>query len=163
MNNTAVQAELTACSLELDDVAASIKGLGILSSTVPYLTKYALIRACGTIERAFKTLIADFCSQSSTYQIKQFLTKKVRDNSANPKLDRIHGMLNDFDESWSDSLKASMKRHADRELMTTALTTLVDARNEFAHGGSPNVSIGDVQSHFMNARKVIEIMDAIIR
>lgn len=41
----------------------------------------------------------------------------------------------------------------------TALQSLVDARNDFAHGGNPSASIGDVIIYYQHSRTVIEKMD----
>jgi hypothetical protein len=43
-----------------------------------------------------------------------------------------------------------------------ALTSLVDARNDFAHGGSPTITFGDVQLYFGHARIIVEQIDGIV-
>jgi hypothetical protein len=42
----------------------------------------------------------------------------------------------------------------------TSLQSLVDARNDFSHGGSPTTSIGDVITYYLQSRSVIEMLDA---
>jgi hypothetical protein len=38
----------------------------------------------------------------------------------------------------------------------------VDARNDFAHGGSPSVTIADIISYFSDFQEVLVILDSII-
>jgi hypothetical protein len=163
MNNVSVEAELNNCQTELTDVSAEIAKLGIMSNVVPFLTKYALIRACGTLEQAYKAIVADYCSKSCSVQLERFLNRKVRESSANPSLGKIYELVKDFDDTWLKSLKSALKSHPDQSTIQTSISSLVDSRNEFAHGGNPKVSIGDVQSYFLEARKMVEMMDSIIK
>ena len=162
MNNVDVRLALDACRDEIDRIDDLINTLGKTSSAVPFLSRYAVIRACGSIEQAFKGSIADFCVKRGKKQIKRFINKKVRESSTNPSFDKICGMLNDFDESWNKTFKASLKGTLGHEKLKSSLQSLVDARNEFAHGGSPSVTIGDVKVYFSDARVIIEALDAVV-
>lgn len=162
MNNADVDLQLTQCRSELDHVHAIIATFGIMSPVAPYLTKYAVIRACGSIEVSFKTLIADFCSRRSKKQVKRFIHMKIRKGSANPSESNIINMLNSFDEDWRKGFKSNLKSDPDKRQILDSLQSLVDARNEFAHGGSPTITITDVLQHFDRARRVVEHVDAVI-
>lgn len=99
MNNPEVQRLLDDCSTELSQVKTLIDNLGVASNNIaPYLTKYSLIRACGTIEQAFKSIVCDFCSRRSKKQVKRFLEQHVRDSSMNPSYSNICKLLKQFDE-----------------------------------------------------------------
>ena len=50
MNNADVDMLLGQCRLELAHVQSCITNIGITSPIAPYLTKYAVIKACGIIE-----------------------------------------------------------------------------------------------------------------
>lgn len=162
MNNLNVQQVLDDCSTELSHVKSLVDGLGITSSIVPYLTKYALIKASGSIEQAFKTVIADFCSRRSKKQVKRFLRKRIREGSANPSYDNMCGFLDSFDKNWQVDFKAKVGSEPNKAVLLNSLQSLVDARNEFAHGGSPKASISDILDYFDHARRLIEIMDDIV-
>lgn len=162
MNNAEVDRQLTQCRAELDHVKNSIATVGVLSPVTPYLTKYAVIRACGTIEVSFKALVADFCSKRSKAQVKRFIHMKVRKGSANPSQENIMNTLNLFDEAWKKNFKSNLKSDPDRQKLLASLQSLVDARNEFAHGGSPTLSIADVLQHFDHARRIVEHVDTVI-
>jgi len=160
MNNTEVQSLLDDCSKELSQVKTLIETLGVASSIAPYLTKYAIIRACGSIEQSFKSIVCDFCTRRSKKQVKRFLEQRVRESSTNPSYSNICKLLNDFDEVWLAQFKQAVDNSPDKTAWMTSLTSLVDARNDFAHGGNPSASIGDVATYFAHGKAVIETLDA---
>ncbi|MBO2690125.1 HEPN domain-containing protein [Shewanella algae] len=162
MNNTDVEQQLNSCQLELTNIQGIITGLGVTSNIVPYLTKYSVIRACGSIESAFKTVIADYCEYRSKRQVKRFISKRIREGSANPSFDMICRFLGEFDEDWKTNFKNQLNLEPNKQNMKDSLQSLVDARNDFAHGGNPSASINDVISYYGNSRKIIEIMDQVI-
>lgn len=162
MNNSDVEMLLSNCRLELDHVQSCITTLGITSPVAPYLTKYAVIKACGIIEVSFKSLIADFCSKRSKRQVKRFINKRIVSGSANPSHDNITNFLDQFDEGWKKTYLTNIKADPDKSHMLSSLSSLVAARNEFAHGGNPTISMSDVIHHFEYARKVVEHIDGVI-
>lgn len=162
MNNSDVLQQLDQCQTELNNIQGIIIGLGLTSNIVPYLNKYSVIKACGTIEMAFKTLIADYCEFRSKRQVKRFISKRIREGSANPSFDMICKFLGEFDEAWKNDFKDKLNLDPNKQGLKDTLQSLVDARNDFAHGGNPGTSISDVITYFTNSRRIIEIMDDVI-
>lgn len=162
MNNTDVQQILDECKNDLDAVKSIIDSLGYSSSIVPYLNKYAIIKACGVVEVAFKAIIADYCSKRVKKQVKYYIDRKVRTASSNPSFDNICKFLGDFDEQWKKDFKNKIKDHPDSARLKTSMESLVNARNEFAHGGNPSTTITDVISYFSDFHAAIQILDAIL-
>ena len=162
MNNADVDLHLTQCRAELSHVENAVKALGVMSPVTPYLSHYAIIRACGAVEVSFKSLIADFCSKRSKKQIKRYIHLRIKRGSANPSQKNILEILNQFDEDWKKNFKSNMKADPNKQQLLDSLQSLVDARNEFAHGGSPTMTIDDVILHFDRARRVVEHVDAIV-
>jgi hypothetical protein len=121
-----------------------------------------LIRACGAVELAFKAVVADFCSRRSKQQVKRYLSTMVRGSSRNPSYTNICKLLKEFDPGWNLQFKAALASRPDFAQLTAALTSLVDARNDFAHGGSPTITLGDVQLYFGCARTVVEQVDVVV-
>jgi hypothetical protein len=71
-------------------------------------------------------------------------------------------MLKDFDINWKDQFKLKVRANPNGDQLTTSLQSLVDARNEFAHGGNPVASITDILMYFKDCKTVIEILDEVI-
>jgi hypothetical protein len=162
MHNKSVEQLLNECFSDLENARAIIISLGSTSNVVPYLNKYSVIRACGTIEVAFKSIITDFCAYRSKQQIKNYINGKIKDGSMNPSYTNICGLLKMFDSTWNSSFKSAMDIHPDKTKILTGVQSLVDSRNEFAHGGNPSTSISDTIKYFIEARKMIELLDSII-
>lgn len=162
MNNSDVQLLLTNCDTELTHIDTIINGLGGTNLIVPYLNKYSVIKSCGTIEISFKTLIADFCSKRSKPQVKKFLNKRVRENSANPSYSRILQILAEFDGTWVTNFKTQMQALANYNSITSSIQSLVDARNDFAHGGNPTITFTDIKNYFDESKQLIVTLDNVI-
>jgi len=162
MNNHEVEKLLDDCWVDLNQAQTIIVGIGSYSNVVPYLTKYAIIKACGTIETSFKMLVADYCEKRSKKQVKKFLESRVRENPCNPNLDNICKILKDFDDNWNNNFKQRLNLNVDSVQLKTSLKSIVDARNEFAHGGNPASSFSNVIQYYTDCRKIIEILDSVI-
>jgi hypothetical protein len=162
VTNAGVQAALDECKRDLDGVTTAHGLVGPTSLVAQYLTRYALIKACGGIEVAYKAVVADYCSKRSKIQVKRYLDQKVRGSSSTPTYENMCRLLEDFDDGWNASFKEALKRTGDKEILVSACQSLVAARNDFAHGGSPTISLGDILTYFGRARRVVEELDAVI-
>lgn len=160
MNNKVIEEQLFETESELKDADALLNLLGISSNIYPYICKYSIVRACGTIESSFKAIIADTCTFGASSQVQNYINKNVKENSSNPTYDNICKMLNNFDENWLKRFKEEIKQNQNDRLLDS-LKSLVDARNSFAHGGNPTLSIQSVIEYFSNCVEVIKILDSI--
>lgn len=162
MNNTDVANVIAQCDAELAHIQTLISSFGTTSLVVPYLTKYAAVRACGCIETSFKAVIADYCSHRSKKQVKRFIDRRIRDGSANPNINNMKNFLLDFDKSWHSQFNVNLKAESNSAQLLVSLQSLVDARNEFSHGGNPTLSLADIVTYFAHAKRIIEIMDGVV-
>lgn len=163
MNNKEVEKNLRICEEDLKAIDAIHKIVGIDSPIMLYLTRYAIIKSCGTIEFAYKNLIAEFCENSQSLQVKNFINNKVRNNSNNPTLDNIYRLLTDFDETWLKKFKERIDVMVNKERILFSLKSLNDARNDFAHGGNPSASFEDIGKYFQDSKQIILILDDIVK
>jgi hypothetical protein len=157
MNNVPASNVLHDCLHDLGVVKATLVGIEG-SQTAPYLKKYSVIRASGSIELAFKMVIADRVDQGSHEQARNFVRTKVRNASTNPRLDAIEKSLKEFDPRWNRRFK-ELVALANRHRLSGALETLVKARNRFAHGGESDISIDEIITHFRDGARVIAFLD----
>ena len=105
MNNLAAKEKIEQCSEELERIKHIIIGIGRTSHPVPFLTKYAIIKSCGTIETCFKTILSDYKIEEQNDKVKNFIDAKFRNSSINPSKDNIHKALKLFDEEWNITFK----------------------------------------------------------
>lgn len=161
MINAEVRDILEDCSAELENIKALLTGLGDGALPSPYIKKYAVIRATGSIEVSFKKIIADKVDEDSHVQVKNFIKRKIRDSSCNPKLSMIESMLSEFDFRWREKFD-ELAALEDKPALKGALTELVNARNEFAHGGDPDISIDNTIQYFSQGKMVMSILDDVV-
>ena len=162
MNNADVDKLLDECETELAHIEGIISSLGWTNLAVPYLNKYSVIKSCWTIEVAFKTLIADYCSKRSKQQVKNFLHKRVRESSTNPSYKNIKKTLSDFDSKWEEEFEKQLKTLTNHRSIRSSLESLVAARNQFAHGGNPTITFSDVKLYFLESKHLITTLDNVI-
>lgn len=160
MNNSAVDTMLLECREELSRVEHLIIGLGT-SPVINYLIKYSVIRACGTIEQSYKTLIADYYESFSSVLI-QFITKHVRENSKNPSYQAIKNQIQEFDDIKAETYSTLINSLTDKNRIIASLESLRALRNDVAHGNSISCSIADIIVYFDDSKVLIEQLDAIM-
>jgi len=162
MNNQAAFSSLNDCSVEIEKLHKIIEVFGQNHTIVPFLTNYAVIKCCGTIENCFKLIISDFHNTLPS-QAKNYIENTFLNSSMNPSKDNICKSLRKFDEQWNENFKAKLLQEVDRSRIESSLNSLNQARNAFAHGGSPAVSFTSVVTYFNDSRRVIEILDDVVR
>ncbi len=162
MKNLSVNSSLLDCENELSQLEEAMKLLGHTSLIGMFLTRYAIIKACGTIERALKTLVADHAESKQSQQVKNFLQSKVRESSMNPNENNIGQLLKSFYQAWATGFNEKLKLITDKERKKQSLKSLVEARNVFAHGGNPTTTIGQVKIYFCDCRDIMTLVDQVI-
>jgi hypothetical protein len=161
MNNTEVNKNIKKCRKELKDIENIKRLVGDISPIMNFLTRYALIKACGTIEYSFKSIISDF-SLNEREEITNFLDNKIRNNSQNPNFENIVRTLKEFSESWSKDFSDKINALDNKDKLLLSLSSLNNARNNFAHGGDPNITLKNVAEYFEDACLILEQIDIVI-
>ena len=159
ISNTSVAERIESCLDEFHKIKCIIDGMGSMSHPVPYLTRYSIVRACGAIEYGFKTIISDINSDGQTEQIKTFIDNKFRNSSMNPSFSNIVQSLGGFDNQWASKFKQEIDALDNTQRVKSSLDSLNQARNAFAHGGSPSTSFANVQNYFADSVKVLESIE----
>ena len=152
---------LNECSVELEKIKLSIDFMGQSHSIVPFLTNYAIIKCCGTIENSFKTILTDFHS-SLPPQAKNYIEDTFYKSSMNPSKSNIHKSLEKFDPKWNSEFKRKLNLELNKTRIEFSLNSLNQARNAFAHGGKPVISFNSIIIYFHDSRRIIELIDEIV-
>lgn len=162
INNTDVNQKLQASIDELDNIINIIDSLGQISRPSPYLSKYAIILASGTIESCFKIIIADFLLLHTTNEsLSSFINNAIRETSKNPSYQNIINVLKGINRELSQKFKDKVGELEHKEQILSALESLVENRNSLAHGGSPTTTASQVKNHFEYAIKVLIVLEEV--
>ncbi|MCU6763164.1 HEPN domain-containing protein [Brotonthovivens ammoniilytica] len=151
------------CTTELTDISAKINTLPPLDKLRAYLTKYALIKSCGTIEFVYRSLVADFFDQSDLTQVPTYIEKTVRNGSMSATYDNMSGLLGKFDDNWKRDFKNAVAQHPNSKRIRSSANSLVNNRHQFAHGKTPTATFKDIQQYYTDALELIVIMDSVVR
>lgn len=160
MNNAEAQSSIDICHEELQRIYHLVEGHGT-SPIVPFLTNYSVVRACGTIEFCFKTIISDSLSGNSA-QLRNYIDNTIRNSSMNPSRDNICSMLKKFDIEWNTRFKQILNDHEHSERLKSSLNSLNSSRNSFAHGDPLTSSFDDVKNYFNDSVIIIEMLDNVV-
>ena len=161
MNNQEALFSIKSCRNELQRIFHLIEGHGHMSPIVPFLTNYAVIKSCGTIEFCFKTIISDIHAGQSP-QIVNYVDNTIRNSSMNPSLENICKTLKKFDLNWNESFKTKLNQHTNHQRIKSSMESLNTARNSFAHGQTPVSSFENIRTYFEDTVEVLNILDEIV-
>lgn len=144
---------------ELQEIKKWIdSGRNKFDSKTRYLISYAVIKASGTVEVVFKNIIYDFLSENVKEETAFYIEKMILDSSCNPNVGNISNILQnisaDFKKNFDDKVKQSGKKDK--------INSLVQLRNDFAHGESITVSIETVITYFEAAKDIILILNEVV-
>lgn len=162
INDQEVSDRISACLTEFHRIGCIIEGLGSTNNAVPFLTRYSIISACGTVEFGYKNLIADVNLENQSTQIRNYLNKKIRLSSANPTYANMCSITKEFDLEWNRRFKEIVNDLDSSHRIKDSLESLNEARNSFAHGGLPTTSFDEVRRYFNDCIKVLEAFETAI-
>lgn len=131
-----------------------------LDSNVNYLTSYCIIRSCGTLEIVFKQIVYDYLSAGTIVDTQKYLEIEILDSSSNPKTGMMECYLDKIDskkkEIFSDKIKSLGNAKSD-------LNSLVQLRNDFAHGKTSSTSITIIIREFESGIKILDELDNVLK
>lgn len=145
------------CKLELDNIRVWINS-NPLHSNVRYLVSYAVVKASGTIEIVLKSMVYDYLAEGAKIPTQAYLTKMIVDSSCNPNTHNISRMLEQIDATKKTSFESEIKGSAQKG----DLNSLVNLRNDIAHGRVISVTIGTVISYFESGRYILEKLEQVL-
>lgn len=151
------------CSAEIADIEVKLQALQPFDKEVRYLTNYALIKASGTVEVVYRSIVADHFSQLSNSRIDTFLDAAVRNGQMSAKYEQMCNLLQKFDVGWRDSFKAAVLANPDGQRLMAASNSLVTNRHAFAHGKNPTASFQDIKRYYQDVLQLIAIFDSVVR
>ena len=161
--NTNLQTLINDCNAELADIDSRISSMPPLDKGKIYFAQYALIRACGTIEFVYRSIVADYFSQFNIPQIETYLDKDIRSGSMSANYDNIRKLLKKFDSQWDTSFNNSVQSHPYGQRIKSSIKSLVNNRHLFAHGRPPTATFNDIKQYYSDAVILIQLLDQAVR
>lgn len=154
---------LTECSRQLTDIESKISETEPFDKTRAYLTQYALIKACGTLEYVFRSIVADFFDKSNQTQIHTYLDNTVRSGSMSATYENMSKLLVKFDKDWRNNFKNAVHGRDDCHKIIASANSLVTNRHLFAHGKPPTATFNDIHQYYQDALNLIYELDEVVK
>ena len=123
-----------------------------------FLISYSIIKACGSIEVVFKHIIFDCLSDGVNDKTVSYIEKMILDSSCNPSTRNMGNMLQKISPLLKNNFENRLKLIGKKD----KINSLVQLRNDFAHGDSIRVSIETVVTYFSAAVEVLNILDEVV-
>ena len=157
-----LQDMLDECTAELNDIEARINALPSLDKGIQYFTNYALIKACGTVEFVYRSIVADHFSQLSNSRIDTYLDATIRQGSNSARYDNMKKILNKFDTQWGTNFQSAVKGNPNGQRFIGASNSLVTNRHNFAHGKAPTATFLEIKQYYADVVSLVRIFDSIV-
>ena len=123
-----------------------------------YLIAYSVIKASGSIEVVFKQIIYDYLTREAGEKTATYIEKMILDSSCNPNTGNMSNLLQNISSEWKEQFDALVKKKKKK----SKINSLVQLRNDFAHGDNITVSIDTVISYFDAAKDILNILDTVV-
>lgn len=150
------------CTAEINDIGARIVSMPALDKGVRYLTNYALIKASGTAELVYRSIVADYFLTLSNSRIDTYLDNQIRQGSMSAKYEEMQKLLGKFDEQWKKNFQRAVQARSDKDRLIAASNSLVTNRHSFAHGKNPTATFNEIKQYYLDVIELITIFDTIV-
>lgn len=161
MKNRDAYVQLCDCWQEINEIKKIIER-NPTSFESNLITRYALIKVCGTIERVYKNIISDYACISACDRTKNYIDREIRNTSKNPQIDNMYALLERFDSQWNKNFKKAINRDQNKDRILYSIKSLNALRNDFAHGKNIQASFNDVLSYYRDSCKIIYFFDKVV-
>jgi hypothetical protein len=136
-------------------VASSTKTADI--PTQHFLAGHAVVAICGIYEDCVEKMFAIRASKSGDAELERFMEETMDQMFRNPDYAKIKQFLRKLNPALIAALdKAVQHRHS------SALDSIVTAKNDIAHGKPSTVTLQDVEDYHTRAALVFETIEKMI-
>ena len=150
------------CDKELADIEQRIKKLSAFDKEKLYLTNYALIKACGTVEFIYRSIVADYFSKLNSDKIDKYIDTNIRSGSMSATYDNMSRLLGKFDDNWKKNFQNNVNQRGDKNKLISDSESLVTNRHSFAHGKTPSATFSDIKRYYSSVVILIRILDKVV-
>lgn len=151
------QRNINDCRDELTNIKTWINK-NQLDSNVKYLVAYSVVRSSGAIELVFKQMVYDFLSDQAKKETQYYLEKQIIDSSCNPSVNNMLRILEQVDTQRRTRFDTATRDTQEKQ----DLGSLVNLRNDIAHGRTNNPTINNIERYFESGVKVLNKLELVL-
>jgi hypothetical protein len=112
--------------------------------------RYLCILVSGYLEKSVYELVVEHARKTGAPSLQRFVDQRTK-NFTNAKSQKLYNLLGDFDPEW----RSLLETHLAGELKD-AVDSVVDLRNNIAHGQSVGLTYARVSDYYSRVQRVID-------
>lgn len=140
---------------QLDSLFSRIKDVDDLQLQ-SHWAKYLCILTSGYLEVAVGSIFGAYSKDKSVPTIYNFVSKKL-DGLQNPNMTKIIDLTRSFSSEWGDDLENQTAGE-----IKDAIDSIYANRNQIAHGRDAGITFHQISIWYVDAKKMINILENII-
>jgi hypothetical protein len=122
-----------------------------------YWTQFLCVRASGFIENSIRNIFGEYARTHADTYVANYVRREL-DSFQNAKSDKILQLTSTFNPEWRTQLEVYIK-----DKRKDAIDSIVNNRNQIAHGRSVGISYHILNDYFRSSVEVVEYIDQLLQ
>jgi hypothetical protein len=136
----------------LDYIFDLVKSYNDSDEIKAILSNHLCVLVSAFIENSFRNMIIQYAKNKSHPNISNYINTQMK-YLTNLNEEKMRQLLNSFDRNWSVSFS-----HAITEKEKAAIDSIINNKNNIAHGRATTLSFAYINDYYISAKKVIKIV-----
>jgi hypothetical protein len=121
------------------------------------IARFLCVLASGLIEQAVISLLDTYIRRRSEPRVQRYAIHQIS-RLQNAKFEDILIMVGRFDPAWRTHLEANVS-----EEKKSAIDSIVNNRNQIAHGKQVNISLGTFSNYYLSAKAFMVDLESFLQ
>ncbi len=118
--------------------------------------RYLCVVAAGFLESGLQVIYADFAERSASEDVARFVSERLA-RVSNPNAQRFLDVAGSFSPRWREELEEYL--NSDAASRKEALDSVMNNRNQIAHGGTVGITVHRVRDYLDRCVEVLEFIE----
>jgi hypothetical protein len=118
------------------------------------LARYLCVLVSGYLETAMRDIYGQYAATRCSPQVLRYVNHHLG-RFSNPKMGKIRALAGLFDPEWQESLGGTVD-----EEIEAAIDSVVNLRNQIAHGQDTGVSYAVVADYYKKAQRLVQAIES---
>ena len=117
------------------------------------LVKLACVLVCGFIEVSLRDILQEYTRTRASAEVGKYVSRQL-ERFRNPNMEPILQLVGAFSPDWRMSMESESQGK-----LKLQVDSLVNDRNQIAHGRDVRLSYAELQEYYQSALDVIELVE----
>jgi predicted house-cleaning noncanonical NTP pyrophosphatase (MazG superfamily) len=117
--------------------------------------KYLCVMVAGLVENGLKEIFSEYIKDKSTKPIADYAISYIT-KLQNPKAEKVMDLVGSFKAEWRNELETFLANEGRKD----AIDSIMNNRNQIAHGKDVGVTVVNVSNYFNKIVSVLEFIES---